>query len=62
MFKHLISSQLYLLDDVTLIKIIPVTVLFFNHANQPDCGPEMFDLFRPVKPHEAVLHVVYQSA
>jgi hypothetical protein len=70
MFNHLILSQLYLVDDVTLIEIIPVTVLFyhscysafFNHANQPDSGPEMFDLFRPIKPHEAVLNVVYQSA
>jgi hypothetical protein len=61
MFKHLILSRLYLLDDVTLIEIIAVTVLFFNHANQPDSGPEMFDLFRPIKPHEAVLHVLFIS-
>jgi hypothetical protein len=30
MFKHLILSQLYLLDDMTPIEIIPVTVLFLT--------------------------------
>jgi hypothetical protein len=58
MFKHLFLSQLYLLDYVMLIEIIPVTEPFFNHANQPDCGPEMFDLFRPIKPHTANLGLV----
>jgi hypothetical protein len=34
MFKHLILSQLYLVDDAALIEIIPVTVLFLTSVQK----------------------------
>jgi hypothetical protein len=35
---------------------------FFNHTKQPDCEPVMFNMFKPIKPHEAMLCVVKQFA
>jgi len=34
----------------------------FNHTKQRDCEPVMFNMVKPIKPHEAMLWVVKQSA
>jgi hypothetical protein len=35
---------------------------FFNHTKQQDCEPVMFNMVKPIKPHDAMLCVVKQSA
>ena len=34
---------------------------FFNHTKQRDCEPVMFNMVKPIKPHEAMLCVLKQS-
>ena len=41
---------------------LSVQQTFLNRANQQDCGPGMFTMFKPIKSHEVKLRVVNESA